>query len=86
MAAAVSIGVGGELLGRPAHEDLILSQLVTGCVGGNSISANLFASVIGAFMYFAMLTEVPIPEVLIGSGMGKDRHLLCISGDRRCRC
>jgi uncharacterized membrane protein YraQ (UPF0718 family) len=32
---------------------------------------NLFASVFAAFMYFATLTEVPILEGLIGSGMGK---------------
>jgi hypothetical protein len=40
-------------------------------VGGNSISANLFASIAGAFMYFATLTEVPILQGLIGAGMGK---------------
>jgi len=40
-------------------------------VGGNSIWANLFASVAGALMYFATLTEVPILQGLIGSGMGK---------------
>ena len=33
--------------------------------------ANLFASVIGAFMYFATLTEVPILQGLISSGMGQ---------------
>jgi hypothetical protein len=40
-------------------------------VGGNSLGANLFASVAGAFMYFATLTEVPILQGLMGSGMGK---------------
>jgi uncharacterized membrane protein YraQ (UPF0718 family) len=40
-------------------------------VGGNSLWANLFASVSGAFMYFATLTEVPILQGLIGAGMGK---------------
>jgi hypothetical protein len=40
-------------------------------VGGNSFWANLFASVVGAFMYFATLTEVPILQGLIGAGMGK---------------
>jgi hypothetical protein len=44
---------------------------VSRLVGGNSIQANLFASVVGAFMYFATLTEVPILQGLIGSGMGK---------------
>jgi uncharacterized membrane protein YraQ (UPF0718 family) len=40
-------------------------------VGGNSLGANLFASVAGAFMYFATLTEVPILQGLLGSGMGQ---------------
>jgi hypothetical protein len=40
-------------------------------VGGNSLWANFFASVVGAFMYFATLTEVPIVQGLLGSGMGK---------------
>jgi len=61
----------GALLGRPGHEGLIPSEWITRAVGGNSLSANLFASVAGAFMYFATLTEVPILQGLIGSGMGK---------------
>jgi uncharacterized membrane protein YraQ (UPF0718 family) len=62
--------VAGLLLGRPGHEALIPSVWISNLVGGNSISANLFASVSGAFMYFATLTEVPILQGLIGSGMG----------------
>lgn len=61
----------GALLGRPGEEGLIPSQWVSRAVGGNSLGANLFASVAGAFMYFATLTEVPILQGLIGSGMGK---------------
>ncbi len=63
--------VAGLLLGRPGSEGLIPSAWVAGLVGGNSLWANLFASVVGAFMYFATLTEVPILQGLIGSGMGK---------------
>jgi len=63
--------VSGILLGRPGHEGLIPSEWVSQSVGGNSFVANLFASVVGAFMYFATLTEVPILQGLIGSGMGK---------------
>jgi hypothetical protein len=63
--------VAGLLLGRPGMEGLIPSQWISGSVGGNSLWANLFASVAGAFMYFATLTEVPILQGLIGSGMGK---------------
>lgn len=67
----IGIIVAGLLLGRPGHEGLIPSTWVARAVGGNSFGANLFASVAGAFMYFATLTEVPILQGLIGSGMGK---------------
>lgn len=63
--------IAGALLGRPDHEGLIPSQWIAGLVGGNSLWANLFASVVGAFMYFATLTEIPILQGLIGAGMGK---------------
>ena len=63
--------VSGFLLGRPGHEGIIPSHWISASVGGNSLFANLFASVAGAFMYFATLTEVPILQGLIGSGMGK---------------
>ena len=63
--------VAGALLGRPDHEGLIPSEWVIRAVGGNSIRANLFAAVAGAFMYFATLTEVPILQGLLGAGMGK---------------
>jgi hypothetical protein len=67
----VGVLVAGLLLGRPGHEGLVPSGWVSRAVGGNSIGANLFASVAGAFMYFATLTEVPILQGLMGSGMGK---------------
>lgn len=67
----VGVLVAGLLLGRPGNEGLIPSVWVSRAVGGNSLGANLFASVAGAFMYFATLTEVPILQGLIGSGMGK---------------
>jgi uncharacterized membrane protein YraQ (UPF0718 family) len=63
--------IAGLLLGRPGHEGLIPSTWIAGALGGNSLSANLFASVAGALMYFATLTEVPIVEGLLGAGMGK---------------
>jgi uncharacterized membrane protein YraQ (UPF0718 family) len=63
--------IAGFLLGRPGHEGFIPSHYIEGLVGGNSLWSNLFASVAGAFMYFATLTEVPILQGLIGSGMGK---------------
>ena len=63
--------VAGFLLGRPGHEALIPGRYVAMLVGGNSLGANFFASISGAFMYFATLTEVPILQGLLGAGMGK---------------
>ncbi|HQO38153.1 MAG TPA: permease [Candidatus Omnitrophota bacterium] len=63
--------VSGFLLGRVGHEGVIPSRFVEMLVGGNSLGANFFSSIVGAFMYFATLTEVPILQGLIGSGMGK---------------
>lgn len=63
--------VAGFLLGRPGQEALIPGSWVESLVGGNSIWANFFASLAGAFMYFATLTEVPILQGLLGAGMGK---------------
>ena len=61
----------GLLLGRPGEEGLIPSGFVAMLVGGNSLFANFFASIVGALMYFATLTEIPILQGLIGAGMGK---------------
>jgi len=63
--------VAGFLLGRPGYPALIPESYIQMLVGGNSLGANFFASVVGAFMYFATLTEVPILQGLIGSGMGQ---------------
>jgi len=63
--------VAGFLLGRPGHPALIPEHYIQSLLGGNSLWANLFASVAGAFMYFATLTEVPILQGLLGAGMGK---------------
>jgi uncharacterized membrane protein YraQ (UPF0718 family) len=60
----------GFFLGRPGHEGIIASKWISRLVGGNSLRANLFASLVGALMYFATLTEVPILQGLLGSGMG----------------
>jgi len=63
--------VAGFLLGRPGHMALIPERWIASLVGGNSVGANLIASVAGALMYFATLTEVPIMQGLIGAGMGQ---------------
>jgi uncharacterized membrane protein YraQ (UPF0718 family) len=68
--------VAGLLLGSPESPEntdggLIPAKWVAKLVGGNSLRANLFASVVGAFMYFATLTEVPILQGLIRNGMGQ---------------
>jgi len=63
--------VAGFLLGMPGSDrGLIPSSWVARLVGGNSLGANFFAAVAGALMYFATLTEVPILQGLLGSGMG----------------
>ncbi len=73
--------VAGLLLGRPGGEGIIPSEWVDWAVGGNSFRSNLFASFVGAFMYFATLTEIPILQGLIGNGMGNGPALaLLLSG------
>ncbi len=69
---AAGVLVAGFLLGSPkGGHGIIPNQWIATLVGGNSVFSNLFASVVGAFMYFATLTEVPILQGLIASGMGK---------------
>ena len=65
--------VAGFLLGGPGGSErgIIPDEWISQAVGGNSLLANFAASFVGAFMYFATLTEVPILEGLIKSGMGK---------------
>ncbi|MBP7076351.1 MAG: permease [Bacteroidales bacterium] len=72
---AVGVITAGFLLGS-THDGtsiagVIPNEWISKLVGGNSFFSNLFASVVGAFMYFATLTEVPILQGLIASGMGK---------------
>ena len=72
---AMGVLVAGFLLGS-THDDvqipgIIPNQWVIALVGGNSLFSNFFASIVGAFMYFATLTEVPILQGLISAGMGK---------------
>lgn len=64
--------VSGWLMGRPGTDaGFIRSSWIAVSVGGNGLGANLLAAVVGAFMYFATLTEVPILQTLLGAGMGK---------------
>jgi hypothetical protein len=63
--------IAGFLLGRPGESALIPERWVAGLVGGNSLRANVVASLAGGLMYFATLTEVPIMQGLLGSGMGQ---------------
>ncbi len=72
---ALGVLVAGFLLGS-THDDtamagIIPNEWVARLVGGNSVFSNFFASVVGAFMYFATLTEVPILQGLLAAGMGK---------------
>ncbi len=64
--------IAGFLLGSPeGGSGIIPNHWISNLVGGNSLFSNFFASIVGAFMYFATLTEVPILQGLINSGMGK---------------
>ncbi|MBP6977386.1 MAG: permease [Lentimicrobiaceae bacterium] len=72
---AIGIVIAGFLLGS-THGDTQLAGVIPGrwistLVGGNSLFSNFFASVVGVFMYFATLTEVPIVQGLMAAGMGK---------------
>lgn len=62
----------GLLLGMPGTDNgLIPNEWIGRLVGGNSLLASFGAALVGALMYFATLTEIPILQGLIGSGMGK---------------
>ena len=63
--------IAGSLLGRPGSEGLIPKIWIENLVGENNLWSNLLASVVGALMYFATLTEIPILQGLLGAGMGK---------------
>lgn len=72
---AIGVVIAGFLLGS-THDNTVIAGVIPNswiawAVGGNSVLSNFFASVVGAFMYFATLTEVPIVQGLLASGMGK---------------
>ena len=72
---AIGVVVAGFLLGSThdgtAIAGIIPNSWIEWAVGGNSILSNFLASFVGAFMYFATLTEVPIIQGLLASGMGE---------------
>ncbi|WP_291544033.1 permease [Bacteroides sp.] len=72
---AIGVVIAGFLLGSThgsiSIAGVIPNEWISWAVGGNSLLANFFASFAGAFMYFATLTEVPIIQGLLASGMGK---------------
>ncbi|MBT3799545.1 MAG: hypothetical protein HOG05_00185, partial [Bacteroidetes bacterium] len=72
---AIGVVIAGFLLGSTHDETamagVIPAEWIAKLVGGNSVFSNFFASIVGAFMYFATLTEVPILQGLIAAGMGK---------------
>lgn len=66
---------GKELAG------IIPKDWVNNIVGGNSLLSNFIASIVGTFMYFATLTEIPIIQGFLNAGMGKGPALaLFLSG------
>lgn len=69
---AIGVLIAGFLLGAPGGDGgIIPNEWIASLVGGNSLFSNFFASIVGAFMYFATLTEIPILQGLIHGGMGK---------------
>ena len=68
---AAGVLIAGLLLGTVNGEGIIPNEWVSSLVGGNSIFSNFFASIFGAFMYFATLTEIPIIQGLLNNGMGQ---------------
>lgn len=71
MSGFIGVLVVGFLLGRPGHEALVPSQWIASLLGENSVLSNFFAAIAGACMYFATLTEIPIVQGLLGSGMAQ---------------
>jgi len=68
------VATAGFLLGS-THDatsiaGIVPNEWIQRAVGGNTLLSNFLASFAGAFMYFATLTEVPIIQGLLASGMG----------------
>lgn len=87
---AVGVITAGFLLGS-THDNTSIAGIVPNewiewAVGGNSLLSNFLASFTGAFMYFATLTEVPIIQGLLASGMGKGPALACSWLVLLCHC
>ena len=68
---AAGVLIAGFLLGTANGEGVIPNEWISALVGGNSLFSNFFASIFGAFMYFATLTEIPIIQGLLNNGMGQ---------------
>lgn len=62
LAGVFVVGIIGEILPQ---------NLIERFLGGNSIKASFFATLIGATTYFATLTEAPFVDKLMKLGMGK---------------
>lgn len=72
---AIGVMAAGFLLGSTHDQTsvagIIPDNWILWALGGNSLLSCFFASFSGAFMYFATLTEVPVIQGLLASGMGK---------------
>lgn len=80
----IGVFISGWLLGRPGKgTGLIPASYIETLVGGNGLVSCIFASLAGALMYFATLTEIPILQGLIGAGMGKGPALSLLLAARR---
>ena len=64
--------VAGIFFGMPGVDDgLVPPGWVGNLVGQNTLLSNFLAAVAGALMYFATLTEIPILQGLLDSGMAE---------------
>ncbi len=71
----IGVGIAGLL------KVIIPPKIVAQYVGENTLMANFISSLIGATMYFATLTEVPIVKALLDLGMNKGPAMaLLLSG------
>jgi uncharacterized membrane protein YraQ (UPF0718 family) len=62
--------IGGVFLAG-VIKTIIPADIITEVVGSSNIGSNALASVFGALMYFATLTEVPIIKAFLELGMDK---------------
>ena len=67
----LGVFAAGFALGRPGHEGIIPAEWIRAALGHEHLGSAFLAALAGALMYFATLTEIPIMQGLLESGMAK---------------